>query len=83
MSSSFKSELLKEVSEQEDPVIRTDSIALKFKTQKETVVKTLLELKNEGQIFFLVKPVLRSSPVVLGGYKERWRCNCDLYHSSF
>ena len=56
MSSSFKSELLKEVSEQEDPVIRTDSIALKFRTQKETVVKTLLELKNEGQIFFLVKP---------------------------
>ena len=56
MSSSFKSELLKEVSKQDDPVIRTDSIALKFQTQKEIVVKTLLELKSEGHIFFLVKP---------------------------
>jgi len=56
MSSSFKSELLKEVSKQDDPVIRTDSIALKFETQKEIVVKTLLELKSEGHIFFLVKP---------------------------
>ena len=56
MSSSFKSELLKEISEQNDPVIRTDSIALKFKTQKEIVVKTLLELKSEGQIFFLIMP---------------------------
>ena len=56
MSSSFKSELLKEVSEQDSPVIRTDSLAMKFKTKKEEVAKALLELKKEGEIFFIIKP---------------------------
>ena len=56
MSSSFKDELLKEVSEQDSPVIRTDSLAMKFKTKKEEVAKALLELKQEGEIFFIIKP---------------------------
>lgn len=56
MTSFFKTELLKVVSEQNNPVIRTDSLAVKFKIKKEEVAKALLELKKEGEIFFIIKP---------------------------
>ena len=56
MTSFFKTELLKVVSEQSNPVIRTDSLAIKFKIKKEEVAKALLELKKEGEIFFIIKP---------------------------
>ena len=56
MSSSFKDELLLMITEQDSPVIRTDWLTLKLNVKKEKVAKALLELKQEGDIFFIIKP---------------------------
>ena len=54
MSSSFKDELLLMITEQDSPVIRTDWLTLKLNVKKEKVAKALLELKQEGDIFFII-----------------------------
>ena len=58
MSSSFKDELLLMITEQDSPVIRTDWLTLKLNVKKEKVAKALLELKQEGDIFFIIKPTV-------------------------
>lgn len=56
MQQPFKFKLLKEVSEQKNPIIRTDFVSLKLEVTREEIVKTLLELRKEGEIYFVIKP---------------------------
>ena len=73
MSSSFKDELLLMITEQDSPVIRTDWLTLKLNVKKEKVAKALLELKQEGEIFFIIQPDGDLYLTHINGKEIKWK----------